>query len=62
MSELIRRAVEKDLQGKTAVSNARQFFEEMTPMESFVGCDPEVYVRSLRSTSRILRNEQEDNV
>jgi hypothetical protein len=62
MSELIRRAVEKDLQGKSSVSNARQFFEKMTPMESFAGCEPEAYVRSLRSTSRILRNEQEDNV
>ena len=61
MSELIRRAVEKDLQGESSISNARQFFKDMTPLESFADCEPEQYVRSLRDTSRILRDEQDSD-
>lgn len=61
ISELIRRAVEKDLQRETSCSSVRQFFEELTPLESFADCEPEQYVRSLRDASRILRNEQDNN-
>lgn len=61
ISELIRRAVEKDLQRETSRSSVRQFFEALTPLESFADCEPEQYVRSLRNASRILRNEQDNN-
>jgi hypothetical protein len=59
ISELIRRAVEKDLQQES--SSARQFFETLKPLESFADCEPEQYVRSLRDNSRILREEQNSN-
>jgi plasmid stability protein len=59
MTELIRRAVEKELQQDSSTSDVRQFFEEMVPLESFADCEPEQYVRSLRDASRILRNEQD---
>ena len=58
VSELIRRAVEKDLQQESSNSSARQFFETMKPLESFADCKPEQYVRALRNNSRILRDEQ----
>ncbi len=61
ISELIRRAVEKDLQHNSSSSDVRQFFEEMAPLESFADCEPEQYVRSLRNSSRILKNEQNDD-
>jgi predicted DNA-binding protein len=61
MTELIRRAVEKELQRESSISDARHFFEEMTPLESFASCEPEQYVRSIRDTSRILRNEQDED-
>ena len=54
ISELIRRAVEKDLQEKP-VADARAFFEQLTPLKSFAGIDPESYVRKLRGNSRLLR-------
>ncbi len=61
MTELIRRAVEKELQRESSTSDVRQFFEEMAPLESFADWEPEQYVRSLRDASRILRNEQNQN-
>jgi plasmid stability protein len=57
VSELIRQAIEKDLQQKSVPSNVRQFFDRMTPLESFADIEPEEYVQSLRNTSRILRDE-----
>jgi metal-responsive CopG/Arc/MetJ family transcriptional regulator len=61
ISELIRRAVEKDLQHEPPTRDIRKFFAEMTPLESFADCEPEQYVRTLRNTSRILRNAQDDH-
>ncbi len=61
ISELIRRAVEKDLQQESSTRSARQFFETLKPLESFADCEPEQYVRSLRDNSRILRDEQNSN-
>jgi hypothetical protein len=61
ISELIRRAVEKDLQQESSTPSARQFFEALKPLESFADCEPEQYVRSLRDNSRILRDEQNSN-
>jgi predicted DNA-binding protein len=61
ISELIRRAVEKDLQQESSTSSARQFFETLKPLESFADCEPEQYVRSLRNNSRILRNAQNND-
>jgi predicted DNA-binding protein len=58
ISELIRRAVEKDLQQESSTSSARQFFETMKPLESFADCEPAQHVRSLRDNSRIIRDEQ----
>jgi Arc/MetJ-type ribon-helix-helix transcriptional regulator len=57
VSELIRQAIEKDLQQRSVPSDVRQFFDQMTPLESFADIEPEEYVRSLRNTSRILRDE-----
>jgi plasmid stability protein len=57
VSALIRQVVEKDLQRNAAPSDARQFFDQMTPLESFADCEPEEYVRAIRSKSRILRDE-----
>lgn len=61
ISELVRRAVEKDLQQASSTSSARQFFENLEPLESFADCEPEQYVRSLRNNSRILKNAQNSN-
>jgi predicted DNA-binding protein len=61
ISELVRRAVEKDLQQESSISSARQFFETLKPLESFADCEPEQYVRSLRDSSRILRDEQNNS-
>jgi plasmid stability protein len=57
VSALIRQVVEKDLQRNAAPNDARQFFDQMTPLESFADCEPEEYVRAIRSKSRILRDE-----
>ena len=54
MSELIRRTLEKDIQ-KDPVADARAFFDRLKPLESFADVDSVDYVRTLRSTSRILR-------
>ena len=59
ISELIRRAVVKDLQGEPA-DDARAFFERLTPLKSFVDIEPEDFVRGLRNTSRLMRNKQDD--
>ncbi len=54
ISELIRRAVEKDLNAEPA-ADAEAFFERLKPLESFADVDPESYVRALRDKSRLLR-------
>ncbi len=58
ISELIRRTLEKDIH-KDPVSEARAYFERLKPLESFAHSSSEDYVRSLRSSSRILRSSDE---
>lgn len=54
MSELIRRTLEQGL-AKDSVSDARAFFDRLSPLESFAGSTAAAYVRSIRSGSRLLR-------
>lgn len=54
MSELIRRTLETSIE-KNPVSDARAFFERLTPLKSFAQTTPEAYVAAIRSTSRLLR-------
>jgi len=54
ISELIRRAVEKDINDEPVV-DAEAFFDRLTPLESFAHVDPESYVRVLRNKSRLLK-------
>jgi len=54
ISELIRRALEKDI-GQDPIADAKAFFERLTPLESFAEIEPEAYVRKLRDTSRLIR-------
>ncbi len=53
ISELIRRSLEKDVQ-QDPVADARAFFEQLTPLESFAEVDSDAHVRAIRSKSRIL--------
>lgn len=55
MSELIRRTLETSIE-KNPVSDARAFFDQLTPLESFAQTTPEAYVEATRSKSRLLRN------
>lgn len=57
ISELIRRTLEKDIQ-KDPVSDARAYFEQLTPLESFAQVDADDYVRAIRSKSRLLRSDE----
>jgi hypothetical protein len=57
ISDLIRRAVEKDL-NKTGNNEARAFFDALAPLESFANTEPEQYVDDIRSHSRILQAEE----
>ena len=59
ISELIRRTLEKDIQ-RDPGADARAYFQRLTPLESFAATDPEVYVRDLRATSRLLRDTDHD--
>lgn len=52
ISELIRRAVEKDL-NKAGSHQAKAFFDALTPLQSFSTTEPEKYVDEIRSCSRI---------
>lgn len=54
MSEFIRRTLEKGLQ-QNPLSNAEAFFEQLAPLDSFIGVDADRYVRDLRNKSRLLR-------
>ena len=56
ISELIRRAIVKDL-NKTVINEARAFFDALTPLQSFATIEPEQYVDDIRSHSRILQTE-----
>lgn len=57
VSEIIRRAVEREIQHDPS-SEARAYFAQLNPLQSFdsaaVGT-PENFVRKLRSKSRLLR-------
>ena len=53
ISELIRRSLEKDVQ-QDPVADARAFFEQLTPLESFAEVDSDAHVRAIRSKSHIL--------
>lgn len=57
ISELIRRTLEKDIQ-KDPVADARAYFDQLKPLESFADQDSQAYVRAIRSRSRILRTEE----
>ena len=60
ISELIRRAVEKDLNAEPA-ADAEAFFDRLKPLESFAEVLPETYVRALRNKSRLLRRGADDD-
>lgn len=57
ISELIRRAVDKDL-NKPDSNEARAFFDAFSPLQSYATTKPEQYVDEIRSHSRILNNEE----
>lgn len=58
ISELIRRTLERDI-AKDPVADARAYFDRLTPLKSFAEVSSEDYVREIRGTSRLLRqNEQ----
>jgi negative regulator of replication initiation len=59
MSELIRRTLEKDIQ-KDPVADARAFFDQLKPLDSFAAVDSQAYVRVLRSRSRNLRQQADE--
>ena len=52
--ELIRRTLEKDIQ-KNPAANARAYFERIRPLESFASVDSETYVRTVRSSSQMIK-------
>jgi post-segregation antitoxin (ccd killing protein) len=56
MSELIRRTLEKEVE-RNVVAEARAFFENLTPLESFQSIDSRQYVDAIRSKSRILKTQ-----
>jgi hypothetical protein len=58
ISELIRRALEKDIL-KDPVADAHAYFARLQPLESFADVDSDGYVRAIRSKSRILRTGDE---
>ena len=57
ISELIRRAVEKDL-NKPSSNEARAFFDALSPLQSYATTEPEQYVDDIRTCSRILNAEE----
>ena len=57
ISEIIRQAVEKDL-NKSADKNASLFFSNLKPLQSFADVNAVQYVDDLRSNSRLLRNNK----
>lgn len=59
ISELIRRTLEKDIQ-KDPAADARAFFDQLKPLESFAAVDSQAYVQALRSRSRLLRGQVDE--
>lgn len=57
-SELIRRTLEQHIQ-KDPVADARAYFEQLEPLESFAHVDAQTYVQTLRDGSRLLRPKSE---
>ena len=57
ISELIRRTLEKDIQ-KDPESDARAFFEQLKPLDSFAQVDASAYVAGIRGKSRLLQQDQ----
>ena len=58
VSEIIRRAVEREIQHDPG-SEARAYFAQLRPLQSFATAavgSPESHVRKLRSRSRLLRD------
>jgi len=55
ISELIRRTLETGIQ-KDPVADARAYFEQLAPLESFAAVDSLAYVQNLRRRSRLLRH------
>jgi Ribbon-helix-helix protein, copG family len=55
LSEVIRRALEKHVESDP-LAEAEAFFSRLQPLESMAEVSAESYVRSLRSTSRLLRD------
>ena len=55
LSEFIRRTLEKNIQ-KNPVADARAYFDQLKPLESFADVDADDYVRAIRSKSRILQS------
>lgn len=58
ISELIRRTLERDI-AKDPVADAHAFFDRLKPLESFADVAADAYVREIRSTSRLLRQDQQ---
>ena len=56
ISELIRRTLERDI-AKDPVADARAYFDRLTPLESFAQVSSEAYVREIRGSSRLLRQD-----
>ncbi len=56
ISELIRCTLEKDIR-KDPGSDARAFFDQLQPLESLASVDSTAYVNTLRSKSRILKQQ-----
>jgi hypothetical protein len=54
IAELIRRSLEKDIQ-EDPLADARAYFAQLKPLDSFAGVDSDDYVRSIRGKSRILQ-------
>ena len=56
ISELIRCTLEKDIR-KDPGSDARACFDQLKPLESLASVDSTDYVNTLRSKSRILKQQ-----
>lgn len=60
LSELIRRSLEKGID-KNPAADARAFFAQLPILESFAASEPEAYVRTLRTNSRLLRDSADES-
>lgn len=57
MSEFIRQSLESQMVRDPA-GDARAFFDQLKPLESFKNVDSDAFVRASRSKSRVLRGSQ----